>query len=364
MSKRSIGPHRQTKEYPRGYRHALRWRIRAARYRWNLRRAQCARIAAPALWPVSPGGYFFSCGAVRWNGLAMGQDMAPVRAATIWENNVPVAVPMLTQVVAVSWGRGPRSALKADALLGLGLNSYGQPAMASRRITAALTTPLCQWRSPLERRGRIAAAVPTAWRSNPTGRSGLGLQSARPTRQRSYLDSFGPVQIGGLCTRLPSGGDHYSLALKSTVTVWHGAAIAKANWGNGTKCESDCPFWVRTERRDRDLPAPLLVPNTSLALKADGTVWAWGIQRLRPTGRGAILTACGRSRFRIRGAIAVAAGGAHSIAILAVPLSGHAEHFFTNPWQPAKLSLRPQVAVGRRVAELLSAWSNDRTPAE
>jgi alpha-tubulin suppressor-like RCC1 family protein len=211
-------------------------------------------------------------------------------------------------------------ALKADGTVwAWGYNSNGQT--GDNRAGSITTVPVEV--SALSRAMAIAAggahslAVKSdgtvwAWGSNQYGQLGNG----------SNEDSSAPVQVPGLVNVIRvAGGDHYSLALKSDGTVWAWGINREGELGNGTNTETNVPVWVSGLSGVIAISAaPAVGPNHSLALKADGTVWAWGYNASSQLGNGGNTDSNVPIQVPgIRGAIAIAAGGAHSVAILATP---------------------------------------------
>jgi hypothetical protein len=104
-----------------------------------------------------------------------------------------------------------------------------------------------------------------AWGENAYGELGNGTNT----------DSNLPVQVSGLSgVTAIAGGEYHSLALKSDGTVWA--------WGDNSYAAlgikpylpfSDVPVQVSGLT---DVLAIAAGSNHSLALKKDGTVWAWG----------------------------------------------------------------------------------------
>ena len=111
-----------------------------------------------------------------------------------------------------------------------------------------------------------------AWGRNLLGQLGDG------TTERRYI----PVKVIGLSDIVAvSAGNHHSLALKSDGTVWAWGGNYCGQLGNGTGGEntsdwddySSLPVQVIGLT---DVKAVSAGYNHSLALKKDGTVWAWG----------------------------------------------------------------------------------------
>jgi alpha-tubulin suppressor-like RCC1 family protein len=118
-----------------------------------------------------------------------------------------------------------------------------------------------------------------------------------------------------------AGGDHYSLAVKSDGTVWAWGRNREGELGNGTNTESNLPVWVSDLSGVVAIAAsPAQGPGHSLALKADGALWAWGYNAYGQLGDGGNRDSNVPVQVSgVRGAMAIAAGGSHSIAILAAP---------------------------------------------
>jgi hypothetical protein len=151
-----------------------------------------------------------------------------------------------------------------------------------------------------------------AWGFNQYGQLGNG----------SNTNSYAPVQVSGLVHVIAAAaGDHYSLGLKADGTVWAWGRNTEGELGNGTNAETNLPVWVQGLSGIIAISAaPAVGPNHSLALKADGTVWAWGYNSSGQLGNGGTTNSNVPIQVPgIQGAIAIAAGGAHSVAILAAP---------------------------------------------
>ncbi|HEX7121061.1 MAG TPA: hypothetical protein VF178_01735 [Gemmatimonadaceae bacterium] len=103
-----------------------------------------------------------------------------------------------------------------------------------------------------------------AWGHNATGQLGLGFTEST-IRTPQVVPDFHPVWIA-------AGSDH-SLALMGDGTVWATGQNDRGQLGDGT-----------TESRDFWAPVPGLTDvidvqarnDVSMALKSDGTLWAWG----------------------------------------------------------------------------------------
>ena len=144
-----------------------------------------------------------------------------------------------------------------------------------------------------------------AWGYNYYGQVGDGTTTEKRT----------PVQVNGLSgVTAIAGGDSYSLALKNDGTVWAWGANDYGQLGDGTTTRKIIPVQVS------GLSGIIAVDSGeshSLALKNDGTVWAWGYNSYGQLGDG--MTAGNRTTAvqvsRLSGIIAIASGAKHSLAL-------------------------------------------------
>jgi hypothetical protein len=150
-----------------------------------------------------------------------------------------------------------------------------------------------------------------AWGYNDTGQLG----------DLSFVDRYAPVQVrdhtntlGGV--RAVSAGAFHSLALKHDGTVWawgynSSGALGDGGGGGGRKV----PFPVQAQ----NLTGATAVAagfEHSLALKNDGTVWAWGMNEWGQLGDGT--TSYRYTPVQVQdlsGITAIAAGSGYSLAV-------------------------------------------------
>ena len=240
------------------------------------------------------------------------------------EHTLPKQVRALNQAVAVAGGGRHALALKADGTVwAWGYNANGQAgdgkgaafdAHSSITIVPVEVSGLGDLVA-IAGGGAHSLAVKAdgtvwAWGFNQYGQLGNG----------SNADSYAPVQVPGLVNVIAAaGGEHHTLALKSDGTVWAWGRNRHGELGNGTNTDSNVPVWVSGLSGVIAI-APASGANHSLALKADCTVWAWGYNASGQLGNGGKTDSNVPIQLPgIRGAIAVAVGGAHSVTIVTAP---------------------------------------------
>ncbi|HEU5004348.1 MAG TPA: RHS repeat-associated core domain-containing protein, partial [Actinomycetota bacterium] len=103
-----------------------------------------------------------------------------------------------------------------------------------------------------------------AWGDNEAGALG----------NNSTANSLVPIQVPGMSNVIAiAGGDTHTVALKSDGTVWAWGKNASGQLGNGTTANSLVPVQVS------NLTGAVAIASgghNSMALKSDGSVWVWG----------------------------------------------------------------------------------------
>jgi alpha-tubulin suppressor-like RCC1 family protein len=133
----------------------------------------------------------------------------------------------------------------------------------------------------------------------------------------SNTDSNVPVPVPGLNHMVAvSASDEVSLALKSDGTVWAWGSNDAGELGNGTNTGSYVPVQVLGLSNVAAISSFGVEDGHSLALKTDGTVWAWGYNANGQLGNGTT-TNCNLPILvpGVQGVSAVAAGGMHSFVM-------------------------------------------------
>jgi cysteine-rich repeat protein len=210
--------------------------------------------------------------------LAGGQNLSlAVRSGTVW-----------------SWGSNQSSQLGGTG------NSRSSPGQVAGLSGVTALASQWQFSMALHSDGTVSA-----WGNNSYGQLGT-----------SYaLQPISPAKVPSLtsATAVSAGGFH-AMALRSDGTLW--------TWGRkqyGATGDGDTTEYVRTPR-----PVPNLTGFTavaaggyhSLALRSDGTVWAWGYNAYGQLGDGTTLQRNAPIQVpNLTGVIAVAAGHYHSLAL-------------------------------------------------
>lgn len=242
---------------------------------------------------------------------------------------VPTQIAGLSEVVAIAAGDSHNLVLKQDGTvwawgsngagqLGIDSGYYSRVPVQATGLSEVVAIAAGNLHSlALKRDGTV-----WAWGNNSAGQLGIG---ANDTDIHPL-----PMKVIGLSGVVAiAAGDWYSLALKGDGTVWA--------WGDnqigelGTRSTADCSGSklitspcspVPLQVRGLSGVVAIAAGGHSLALKGDGTVWAWGPNDKGQLGT-ALTTACdGFSCSRVPvqvsglgGVIAIGAGEYHSLAL-------------------------------------------------
>lgn len=171
--------------------------------------------------------------------------------------------------------------------------------------------------------------APLGWGKNSDGTLGQGTSSADGSAHTVYRTPRQVLGMGAVdyLERMTAvaGGNGWSLALRDDGTVWAWGDNGGGQLGNGTTTDSTTPIQVPGLTNIVAIAAGGS-GNHSLALKNDGTVWAWGRNDLGQLGATTTATCSGypcsttpiQSGAGVLPAISsISAGGWHSLAVAA-----------------------------------------------
>jgi len=147
-----------------------------------------------------------------------------------------------------------------------------------------------------------------AWGDNRYGELGIG----------SYSDTNTPVQVPGLTGIVSvSAGGYHSLALTADGKVWAWGDNRFGQLGNGRSLDNNSVVPVQVSGLTGILAISAGGAH-SLALKSDGTVWAWGWNSYGQLGNGSNADSNVPVKLSgLTGVAAVYARGGHSLALTA-----------------------------------------------
>jgi alpha-tubulin suppressor-like RCC1 family protein/predicted Ser/Thr protein kinase len=230
------------------------------------------------------------------------------------DSPAPMRVVGLKNVVAAHGGGAHSVAALADGTVWTwGYNSNGQLGNPSRDTTTPIQVAGIGDAVAVAAGGAFTLVLKsdgTVW--------GWGMNCCGQLGDGSNSDSRSPVRAAGL-TRVTAiaAGDLYTLALRADGTVWAWGASTAGEMGNGSTAAIRIPARVPGLNDVVAISAaPLARAGHNLALKSDGTLWAWGANGSGQLGNGTANSLVPMQVPGVRGAIAVSAGGGHSLVMV------------------------------------------------
>jgi len=226
------------------------------------------------------------------------------------DNSTPVQVSGLSSVTAIAAGDYHTVALKEDGTVwAWGDNCDGQlgngtqidnstPVQGLSGVTAIAAGGFHT--VALKQDGTV-----WAWGNNDYGQLGDGTQTYSPT----------PVQVSGLSNVTAiAAGDYHTVALKQDGTVWAWGWNYAGQLGDGTWTDSPTP--VQVNGLSTNVTAIAAGGYHTVALKQDGTVWAWGLNGNGQLGDGTqTYSPTPVQASGLYNVTAIVAGDAHTVAL-------------------------------------------------
>lgn len=263
-----------------------------------------------------------------WGGNSFGQ--LGIGTADYDPHPYPVQVNGLTQVIAVAVSSGENGfhnlALKSDGTVwAWGKNESGQLGDGTEnfRYSPVRVNNLTNIQA-IAAGDYFSLALRTdgsvwAWGSNNYGQLGDGTNTYR----RSPVVVSGLANVIGIAASNGYGSQH-SLAVKSDGTVWAWGGNFAGQLGDGTTSHRNTPFQVPNLS---NAEAVAVGSEFSLVLKTDGTVWTWGANYYKQLGDGTNINRAVPVQVNaLSGTAALAVSNSHTLALapmLPVTLSGN-----------------------------------------
>ncbi len=241
-------------------------------------RSSPVQVGTLSNWAKVDGSGFYSCAAIKTNGTlwTWGENTyGGLGLGDILARSSPVQVGSLTNWSKVGFGAYHCLSIKTDGTLwvwGGGFYNYGQLGLGdtTNRSSPTQVGSLTNWSQAC---GGYdwSLAVKTdgtlwSWGANSSGQLGLG-----DTTNRSS-----PVQVGSLTNWayvFASKTGAHSLAVKTNGTLWAWGYNALGELGTGNTTSVSSPVQVGSLTNWSKIFAGY---ENSVAIKTDGTIWAWG----------------------------------------------------------------------------------------
>ena len=187
------------------------------------------------------------------------------------EKNSPVQIGSDNKWVSIAGGATHTVALKSDgSLWSWGLNEYGQLGLGDpfERHVPMITSIATNWVSIAAGAEHTLALKSDgtlwAWGYNGDGDLGLGDTTDRPS----------PAQVGSDNKWVSIAAEYYdTIALKSNGTLWAWGNNNIAQLGLGDTTDRPSPVQVGSDNKWVSIATGA---DHTIALKSDGTLWAWG----------------------------------------------------------------------------------------
>ena len=214
-----------------------------------------------------------------------------------------------------------RAQVQPGLVTAWGVNAHGQvgDGTAAPRLTAvstSLTNAIAVAAGNQHSLALLADGTVKAWGANSSGQLGLGDRNDRLVPTQVLLNGA-PVEAAAV-----AAGGYHSLAIMPDGTVRSWGLNTGGQLGDGTTTDRLSPAAVLGLN---GVVAIAGGESHSLALKSDGSVWAWGMNNVGQLGDGTpfsrflptrVIDPADATGF-LTGVTAIAAGGGHSLALKA-----------------------------------------------
>ena len=239
-------------------------------------------------------------------------DFGQLGFVTTKNRSSPLQVPGLSGVVAVAAGFGHSIAVKSNgSVWAWGSNDSGQlgDGTTTSRSSPAQVPGLTGVAAVAAGYAHSIAVMSDgsvrAWGGNNVGQLGDGTTTNRSS----------PVQVPGLTGVVVAvaAGYAHSIAVKSDGSVWAWGSNDSGQLGDGTRTNRSSPVQVPGLT---SVVAVAVGDAHSIALKSDGSVWAWGKSESGELGDGTTTERQSPAQVPgLTGVVAVAGGGERTLTV-------------------------------------------------
>ncbi len=158
---------------------------------------------------------------------------------------------------------------------------------------------------------RMKLGTLLAWGQNDLGQLGLGAVSDKQVEPAQVVGPEGQGALDGIVT--VSAGPYHTLAVRKNGTVWAWGCNMDGRLGDGSTTKHPAPVQVKGMTGAVAVAAGA---KHSLALRRDGTVWAWGDNLCGQLGDGTNTDKLTPVRVKgLSGVTAIASGWFHGLAL-------------------------------------------------